>query len=203
MLRILNSAFLLFFLVHMVGFVFRFLKTPYHTIIMATGIIGILLTGIVYLLIKERGKAVYSFATFGWGLYLIAVVKFLPQTYFLITAILLTGIAVIFIIKSKKVYLLHLVFAGFLFVSSTVLALTPQDNRYYLLNFTLSLHVDQDYRSWDKYSWFLYINGKKDEAKAANNKALEIVESSDNDAMKSLIRQHYELLKQDNWKSYR
>ena len=179
------------------------MRTPFHTIIMAVGIIGILIVGLLYLLAEERGKAVVSFAAFGWGMYLIAVVKFLPQTYFLLTALLLSAIALYFLLRMQRVYLLQVITIIFLLISSTALAMMPKDERYYLLSIRFNTHVENDYNVWDKYSWFLNLSGKKTLAIEANAKALEIVESSNDESMKKLIKEHKELLEQDIWKRYR
>jgi hypothetical protein len=170
---------------------------------MSTGVIGILVVSILYFVIKERGKAVFSLAAFGWGLYLIAVVKFLPQTYFLLTAIILSFIALIENLRSKQLNLVQLVSGIILLVCSIILVMLPKDERYYLLNVRFNTHIEQDYNAWDKYCWFLNLSGKKSLAHEANAKAVEIVEASDDESMQQLINRHKELLEEDTWTSYR
>jgi len=170
---------------------------------MATGVIGILVVGILYFVVKDRNRAVISMATFGWGLYLIAVVKFLPQTYFLATAILLTVPAIWFILKSKKLIHAHTIAAISISVVSLILAIMPSDERYYLFNIKYNYHIDEDYWAWDKYSWFLNLEGKNDEALRANESASSIVAKSDDKDMKEMIFLHQQKLKADEWKTYR
>jgi hypothetical protein len=65
---------------------------------------------------------------------------------------------------------------------------------------------DTDYNSWDRYSWFLYIVNKQDEALEANHKAQKAMEeylktTHDENAVYELelIKQHEQQIKEKNW----
>jgi hypothetical protein len=98
------------------------------------------------------------------------------------------------------------------FVLLYLLAYTPSYKIYYLvrLNTTLNGETrDVDYRSWDKYSWFLYLRDKQEEALDANNKAREAVKSSientrDSDAASfaTAIELHELQIREKKWESY-
>jgi hypothetical protein len=76
------------------------------------------------------------------------------------------------------------------------------DNRYYLLNVKWNYEIEYDFITLDKYSWFLYKNGKVDKAKEISNQALEIALKTDYVDQIKLIEQHNELIRDNNWKSY-
>ncbi|MDZ7650489.1 MAG: hypothetical protein U5K54_26950 [Cytophagales bacterium] len=57
----------------------------------------------------------------------------------------------------------------------------PSDVRYYIFNIKFNHEIETDYRTWDKYSWFLYINNKHAEAELASERALKLVKGTTDD----------------------
>jgi hypothetical protein len=67
--------------------------------------------------------------------------------------------------------------------------------------------IKTNYRAWVKYSWFLYISDKQNEALEANQKAQDIINQNkyfDDDLANDLwrIQQHEEKIRNQNWMSY-
>ncbi|RLD21400.1 MAG: hypothetical protein DRI71_09040 [Bacteroidetes bacterium] len=170
---------------------------------MAMGAIGILIIGLLYFIKKDKERGVLSLTTSAWCLYLISVVKFLPQKYFLIAAVIMTVITVLYLVKKKKLVRLQTFAGGLIFLTAITMVAQPQDERYYLLNIKYNYHIEQDYWAWDKYSWFLYLDGKKEEAQQANDRAMSIVIKSGDEAMKKLIADHQAKLKSNDWHRFK
>jgi hypothetical protein len=94
----------------------------------------------------------------------------------------------------------------------TILSFVHSYSIYYFFN-TSALHGKLEsavsYRIYDKYSWFLYIANKHDEALTANHYAQEAVSKQltnyrDSETLKfsKLIPQHKQLIKDKAWTSY-
>lgn len=170
---------------------------------MAVGAIGVLIIGLLYFIAKENDRGLVSLTVSAWCLYLISVVKFLPQTYFLLAAILITIITVWYTYKRVQNVPVQTFAACLVFLTATILALQPKDERYYLFNIKFNHHVEKDYWAWDKYSWFLNSVDKHDEAVTANEKASSIVAKTEDQEMKDLILVHQIKLKANDWKTFR
>ena len=181
----------------------KFFRLPYHTILMAIGAVGIIIIGISYFIMKDKERGLLSLSTSAWCLYLISVVKFLPQTYFLIAAVFITVITALYLVKKKHLVQLQTFAAGVIFLTAIMMVVQPSDERYYLLNIKFNYHIGQDYWAWDKYSWFLYLDGKNEEALEASNMASAIVAKTDDEIMKKLILTHQQKLKVEEWHKFR
>jgi hypothetical protein len=66
-----------------------------------------------------------------------------------------------------------------------------------------------NYQSWDKYSWFLYLGNRQEEAIEANHNAQKAAEEylklkQDEEAIKylTIIKQHQQQIKNKNWATY-
>lgn len=66
-----------------------------------------------------------------------------------------------------------------------------------------------DYRGWDKYSWFLYLDDKNDEALEANTNArdalntyLKIIDDNEAAQFSNLIDRHNQQIRERNWSDY-
>lgn len=95
------------------------------------------------------------------------------------------------------------------FTFSLILSYTPSYKIYYIVNLNTLLNEDTrktNYFAWDKYSWFLYISNKPDEAKIANQKAQQaldeyLLSNNDTEAIQysERIRQHKVYINSKNW----
>lgn len=85
----------------------------------------------------------------------------------------------------------------------------PAHHTYYLTNIKFNYEVEADYFSWDKYSWFLYTEGKQDDAIQANKNAQTAVEKclqnpryGDESEYARLIKEHQLAIKNRSWVKY-
>jgi hypothetical protein len=97
--------------------------------------------------------------------------------------------------------------------SLSILAYMHSYRIYYFFSLNTLLNKEHNtinYKGWDKYSWFLYLADKKEEALEANQNAQNaIIESQkinaeDPDAAQfsPYIIQHEYDIKQENWTNY-
>jgi hypothetical protein len=98
------------------------------------------------------------------------------------------------------------------FLFSFWLSFTHSDKIYYFINLSRPLNSDNrehNFRVWNKYSWFLYIVNKKDEAIAANIQAQRIVDEYFKTTQDSIyvnyslgLKQQNQLIKDNNWTDF-
>lgn len=103
-------------------------------------------------------------------------------------------------------------FLGVYFVFFFVLSFVHSYSIYYFFNLEEPLNIKSrniDYRSWDNYSWFLYIADKQEEALEANKMAKNAAEEylkveQDEKAVQylDLIEKHHQQIQDDNWTSW-
>lgn len=117
---------------------------------------------------------------FMWMLFFVFKTMFWPGASFLVfPAVVLTLIYVVDVLRSKdkKWSPLVLIFSAV----GIFLFFLPSHRIYYALNLNDVFNKEvkeEQYDKWNTYSWLLYRGGKKQEAKYANAKAIEILEKS-------------------------
>lgn len=202
-LFIMKKFQVIFYGIFILGFVLKFFHIHFNAVIMLIGLGGILITSIISLFNKEvRATALLHFALFAWLLQLLITIKFFPFEHIaLIIAAALSLVVIFEIVKKQQ-------FKNFIpLVICTAVALSfyfmRTDNRYYLLNVKWNYEIEDDFITLDKYSWFLYKNGEVDKAQEISNQALEIALKTDHVDQIKLIEQHNELIRDNNWNSYR
>jgi hypothetical protein len=92
------------------------------------------------------------------------------------------------------------------------LSFTPAHRIYYFVNLSKVVNGDTRnilYKSWDKYSWFLYIADKQDQAIEANQKAQKAAQKylsmyQNEEALQylNLIKQHGQQIEDNNWTAF-
>ena len=126
----------------------------------------------------------------------------------LVAALILLTVNILFVFNQlnwlRKIFIIGLVSLSSIvfFTRAHVIMKTLYLNEFF--------HPDSkkiDYRSWDKYSWFLYLAERYDEALVANEIALNII-NSDNDLINydetyfNSITRHRKLISDRNWNNY-
>lgn len=117
---------------------------------------------------------------FLWILFFVFKTMFWPgASFFFIPAITLTLFYVVDILRSKnkKWSPLVLIFSAV----GIFLFFLPSHRIYYVINLNDVFNKEvkeEQYDKWNTYSWLLYSGGKKQEAKSANAKAIEILEKT-------------------------
>ncbi|HTF04483.1 MAG TPA: hypothetical protein VK826_10670 [Bacteroidia bacterium] len=153
-------------------------------------------------------------ATFtSWTLYLLFRIQYWPYTGHLFTVACLFTIAwlILHFSKNEKIRASQIVLVIFV-AASLVIAFTPTYRIYYFFNLNSTLYSDSrhyDYRAWDKYSWFLYVSGKQEEALEANrqaqvaaNECIQWPDQEDAVTYSKVITVHGQLMQAGLWASY-
>ena len=206
-------------IIFLIGVVFRLLHYPGGGIILTLGTLLLLVHSIIYLSKNAKTNLPTSFLHLSFS-FLTAYVLFRFQYWpcgpsffgfplLFIIALLITLICFILHFANNK---LPQIFLVVYFVFFFVLSYTHSDRIYYFFNLNPMLHAETsntNYYAWDKYSWFLYIVDKQDEAIGANYRAQKAVEEylkiiQDKEAIHylTLIKQHEQQIKDKNWATY-
>ena len=207
----------------LLGFVFKFPHYPGASLLMIFGVILLLIHCVLFFIKNKHEKLPEAFlhlALVVMTLYLICRLNFWNcgpmimgfNLLFLISA----GISIAALIlnagntKALKLPQIILIcyFLGFVWIS-----FIHSDRIFYFFNLNEITHKEnriENYKSWDKYSWFLYIVNKQDEALEANRKAQRIIEEKLKAEQPEYllndlesIRKHNDLIKGRNWIDYR
>lgn len=186
------------------GIVLKFLHLPKNAFVILSGIILLLIINSIAAFKRQESKFTIfkGFASTLWLTLILFTLKFWPFTFvILILALVLTGITIAYGINEKKLSstkgLAVCIVAAFSFY------LMPSDMRYELISIKWNQEIKTDYRSWDKYSWFLYQNENYTAAFSASEKALSIAKEQKNTDCVTFISKHQELIKTKSWNSYR
>jgi len=191
------------------GFGMKFLHTPFHALIMFSGLIALFIENISYTFQEDKSK---SEVCFRYGItftlsYLLFLVKFYPLGLIPLSIGLLCFVLGVFYAqttKSKNPHITrftHVTLVLSILVSATVY-LIPSDVRYYLFNIKFNHEIETDYRTWDKYSWFLYVNDKHAEAAQASERALELVSKTTDEQSQNQIKSHRSKINDRSWKRF-
>jgi len=192
-----------------VGFGMKFFHAPFHALIMISGLFAMLVENVWYAFQKEKSKAELCFR-FGITftlIYLLFLVKFYPFSQVPLGAGLLLYLLGAFYLQTtkstKQTITRTTVFAWVLSILvSAIIYFIPSDVRYYLFNIKFNHEIETDYRTWDKYSWFLYVNNKHTEAGLASERALELVKGTTDEHYLNKIKSHRDKINSRSWKSF-
>ena len=199
MKNLTNISFILF----ATGLTLKFFHFPLNAYIMMAGILMLLIVNSIAAFKKEnQDAALKNFAAASWMTCILFTLKFWPHfNYLFLLGLILSGFALKNNIKDYSFQGLRAVaISAFLAISFYAL---PTDVRYKMINIKWNKEIAYDYRSWDKYSWFLYQNGHKSEALNASNKALDLAHKNNAYEHIGLITQHNKSIQTNEWNSYK
>jgi hypothetical protein len=208
--------------IYILGLIFKLLHSPESGLLLVLGCFLLFIHSIIFLLKNAKTNLPDSLInlTFSfWLFYLLIRFQFwafgpvifnLPLIFIIPLLISLTCF-ILYWVKHIKVGLPQVIFTA-LFLFSVFISYTPSDSIYYFFNLNTVLNSERrnsDYHSWDKYSWFLYLDGKKERAIGANQNAQKavaenLINPQNNDAVhySTLIKQHGQQILKNNWVSY-
>ena len=203
----------------LIGLVFKLFHLSGGGIILLLGTLLLLIHSIVYLFKNAKTNLPISFLHLSYS-FLTTYALFRVQYWScgprifgfpLLFIIALVVVLICFILHFKNNKLPQ-IFLFVYFVFFIVLSYTHSDRIFYFCNLNTVLYSETrntNYWAWDKYSWFLYIADKQDEAIEANKKAQKAVEEQlkiiqDTEAVQYLpiIKHHEKLIKEKNWTTY-
>lgn len=204
------------------GIIFRLFLLPGGNLILVIGAALFLVHNIIFLIKNWASNLAISFlhlSITAWTIYLLFRILFWPGgPYFLgapllfLVPFLITVVYVTIHIIEKTKFRLPQILLSIYFLFSLKLAETHSHRIYYFFNLNKVLNEESrnyNYQSWDKYSWFLYISKKQDEALQANEyaqkalknhfkKSLGIQKAKDS----MLIWKHREQIENKIWNTY-
>jgi signal transduction histidine kinase len=195
----------LFYLIAVTGFVLKPFHIPGHTLIILCGLL-MLFIFYLYILITSAKPITYVLtgmsAVFVMASVLCHLKFFLFASYIMDFSAFILLLAVFYSIR-KKTYFWFLSSFVLFWVGIHVFILTqPRYKLYYFLNIRFNRHIEQDYLSWDKYSWFLYIEEKYDSALNANKQATQIAKTLNDTAFYKQALEHRKLIEKRKWQSF-
>lgn len=170
---------------------------------MLTGLGGVFIISIISLFFKDkRYLGILNIGIFTWLLTLLIIIKFFP---FVIMPLIIASISslIIIIYSIRKKTLKNIIPLGLCAAIAMVFYIMPTDNRYYIFNVKWNYEIENDFITLDKYSWFLYKNGKSDDAIEVSNKALEIAKASGQKEWVDNIEEHNKSIRMKTWNNYR
>lgn len=185
------------------GFFVKFFHIHFNAVLMLVGLVGILIGSLVLLFQKdERYRAALNFGAFGWLVALLITIKFFPfgLAAFILAIVLSILALVVFIRKQKPKAVWPL---SLLAVITILFFNLPTDTRFYWLNVKWNYEIARDYGTLDKYSWFLYRNGKEEEAVRVSAQALEMAKANDEQEWVEFIEEHARRIQENDWNTYR
>ncbi len=162
--------------------VMHFAKVPGHSLVILISILLLLIHNTIYLIknIRTKPDRVIAFLTItSFSFYLFTRIYFWASahTAFIISMLLLLLWLGLHIFKKSSFSALQIVLIS-LFVLVFATSFINADRVYYLFNarYLKEQTASANYELWDRYSWFLYLAGKFDEAEAANETAMKGVQ---------------------------
>ena len=204
------------------GLVVKLLHYPGASILLLLGTLLLSIHSIIYLCKNAKTNLSISFLHLSYSLLTIYILfrfqywscgpMILGFSLLFLIGLFATLICFFLLFKNKSQFKFPQIFLVIYFVFFFVLSFTHSDRIFYFFNLNTVLNSETrktNYNSWDKYSWFLYIANKQDEALEANHKAQKAVEeylkiTSDRNAVYDLdlIKQHEQQIQNKDWTTY-
>jgi len=218
----MKKFFIIAWSVFILGLFFKLFMFPGSGELLFFGCLSICIHSIIFLVKNARKDIALSFLYLSaalWTIYLLIKVKFwaggpiiLGFSTIFIIAFLVTLVWFILQIAKRSKFKLPQYALLVYFVFSIILSYTHSYHVFYFFNLNTVIHNEsrnQDFTSWDKYSWFLFIADKEEEALAANNEAqkaldeyLKTSKSYASENYTNLIKQHREQISNKSWTTY-
>lgn len=130
-----------------------------------------------------------GFTTAAWLSLLLFTIKFFPFVEVVLTVAVLLSLLAMRVMLNNK-FQNQIILLGASLLLGIGFYFTPTDSRYYALNINWNYEIENDFVSWDKYSWHLYNNMKYEASLTASDKAKQIVDSSGQIEWTKLILEH-------------
>jgi hypothetical protein len=218
MKKLLISAWTIF----AIGLVFRLLHFPGSELISILGALLLFIHSSIYTARNAKTNLPSSLLHLS---YAVLTIYFLFRLQFWPAGPIILGYPSLFIIGllvTIACFVLHTtrkmplkfaqIFLVAYFVLFFVLSFTPSYRIYYFVNLSNVVNGDTRnilYKSWDKYSWFLYLADEQDQAIEANLKAqkaakqyLSMYQNEEALQYLNLIKQHGQQIADDNWTAF-
>lgn len=207
---------LISWIILIIGILFKFSYWPGASLLLMIGCLMMLIFSIIYFVENVKSNIVKPFLYVSSTLitvYFLFRIQYWAYAQLVFGLALLIGVITLVIhLKKKEKFrwehsILILYFVGFIAISYV-----HSDRIFYLFNRSSNENQNNKehyytYEALDKYSWFLYLAEKYDEAESINEEAILSVKkyiefaTYDTEAVKTLevIEKHKELIRNRNW----
>lgn len=199
-----------------IGFIFKLFHLPAAGLLMSIGSLLILIHSIIHFTkyVKTDLPLTLLYASIAFmTVYLLSRLHYwsIARPIFPIACLLsLATIILLFYKKVEFAFPQYFLIAYFIFFFT--ISYTPSYKIFYIMTLNSVLNGESrntDYRGWDKYSWFLYLDDKNDEALEANTNArdalntyLKIIDDNEAAQFSNLIDRHNQQIRERNWSDY-
>lgn len=218
----MKKLLLIAWVMFIIGLFFRLLHYPGASVILVLGTLLHIIHSVIYLAQNAKSNLVMSFLHLSYAsitTYILFRLQYWPGgpmimgfSLFFIIVLLITLYYFKLQLTSKVEFKLPQIFLVLYFVIFIALSFTHSYSIYYFMNLNPVLNGDSrntDYYSWDKYSWFLYIANKQEEAIEANqnaqkaaNEYLKIIPDPKTSQYLISIEQHGQQIRDKNWTAW-
>lgn len=152
---------------------------------------------------SSKEKGLFALISFSFAAALFSVLKFWP-TIIVVAFVILGLVLIYFRIKAdKNISLPSMVFPTIILLLVITFSAMSKSTRYYFVSIKYNMHSERDYWTWDKYAWFLNINGKQQDSLDALKKAEAIALKNRNTDALDMIHNQMARLDQANWKRFK
>jgi hypothetical protein len=212
----MKKIYIISWIVLLTGLIFKFMHLPGAGILVSLCGLSLLIHSLIYLIrhAKSNLPLCFMYLTFTLiTIYLIGRLQYwaFAKPLFPIVCLITLAYFIIHLVYNSRFQLIQLLLIAY-FAFFWIISYTPSYKIYYCVYLNTLLNKDSrnvDYRSWDKYSWFLYIRDKQDEAIEANKNAQNAIElyfknTNDDEAKQylTIIKQHEQEIRDKNWIDY-
>lgn len=198
----MKKLLILSYFLYTAGIVLKLFHIPFNAVIMMVGLL-LLLIACLGLAAKPqmRTLAVMHLTIWGWLLVFLFSVKFYPLQMVILILAIVISIGALWGMFRKRLWLQLIPTVGVI-LAVLYVYLLPTDQRYFVFNIWKNRELSSDYRSWDKYAWFLNVNDRHTDALKASDRALQLVIEGNDQEWKRLIQRHNRELRSGHWKDY-
>jgi len=181
----MRNLYLLSWAVTLSGIILLFFHFGHAELLINTGCLLMTVHSLIHVYMHRRSGRYFSLiylSVLAITLYIAARLQFffLAGLLFIPANIPALIWIVVHIVKGHRFRLPQTLFIAY-FVFFIFLSAVPSSSLYYMVRLNPVLNEDSrnfDFRSWDKYSWYLYLRGKRHEALLANMLALDAARTS-------------------------
>ena len=186
------------------GLVLKVLHLPYHTVFLLI-VLGVSLVWLVTRAFRGEDKAVAwtGIAIWGWAAHLVATLKLFPlRSTTMLVAIGLTLVALLQLSRRTPLWSRPVQVLTGVFILVMLVMAQPLVDRFHFTNLAYSVERTTDVRSWDKYSFFLIREGRAEEARKANERALGIASATGDTLLIEPLNEHRKMIDANSWERY-
>ena len=199
-----------------IGIAFKFLHWPGGSLLAIIGCLLMLVYSLIYLVKnsnRDIAKSFFNLTSTFVTIYLLFRIQYwaFAQVVFGLTFILGVTTLILSLVKQTQFKLKQILLTGY-FICFLAISFVHADMIFYLFNKSYIEYQNEDgdyynYRVLDRYSWFLYLAGKFDEASKINQDAIisakNYIEFAPYDTEAKMIleniEKHGEQIKNKSW----